>query len=146
MTRSRRPLRAVIGYLGEHGPGEVFGKFGRRIASIGRPFAFVGRTVASIGRRVAEPFTLSIVLGALLTAGGLALVGLAWNGASRTLVVALQLAYFASGALGGLALVIFGVGILHGQGSRRLTANELHRMESLRNEAARVLEALSSRS
>jgi hypothetical protein len=84
--------------------------------------------------RARDPFVgVMIVVSALVVAG---LVGLAvaWRGLAASLVVALQLPYAVSGALGGLALVGFALGVASIQASRRNAARE-------RSEFARVVDA-----
>lgn len=58
------------------------------------------------------------LLGAVLVAGGLAAIVLGYLGVAGTVHVGLQLPYLASGALLGLALVVFGSAllVLHGMG------------------------------
>lgn len=82
-------------------------------------------------RALRDPFVTSVaVLGALVVAG-LVGVGVAWKGAAASLVVAFQLPYIVSGAMGGLALVGFAAGLLLIQVRRREEARrraEFHRV------------------
>lgn len=129
-------LKAFFRYLDEHSPAEVFGGLARRVA----------RRIASVGARLrllADPFVLSLVTGAALVAGGLALIGLSWRGAAAQINVALQMTYLVSGGFGGLALVLLGVGVLHIQGSRRAAARERAQMQRVAANAALLLEAAS---
>jgi hypothetical protein len=73
---------------------------------------------------VADRFIMSCVIASLLLVGGFASFLLAWNGSASTVAVGVQLAYLASGGLGGFALIGFGVGLLYTQISRRLAAHE----------------------
>lgn len=131
----RQTARAFLTYLDEHSPFEVFGGLARRAA----------RRIASLFaprlRYLADPFVLSMIVGAALVAGGVALISLAWRGAAAQLNVALQVAYLVSGGLGGLAVVLLGVGVLHIQGSRRLAAKERAQMERVTSNAMLLLEA-----
>jgi uncharacterized membrane protein len=73
---------------------------------------------------VADRFVMSCFIAFLLLVGGFASFFLAWNGSASTVAVGVQLAYLASGGLGGFALIGFGVGLLYTQISRRLAAHE----------------------
>lgn len=127
----RQATRAFLTYLDEHTPFEVFGGLARRVA----------RRIGTRLRFLADPFVLSMIVGAALVVGGVVLIGLAWRGAAAQLNVALQMAHLVSGGLGGLAVVLLGVGVLHIQGSRRLAAKERAQMERATNKAALLLEA-----
>lgn len=129
--------RAFFRYIDTHSVPEAFGNGARRL---GRFFV---RLFTVPARFLGDPFKLSLVTGAVLVVGGLALIGLAWRGAAEQINVALQIAYLTSGGLAGLAVVLFGVGILHIQGSRKLAAQEKARMESVTGQAALLLEAAS---
>lgn len=52
------------------------------------------------------------LLGLLFAVTGFAVIGLGWNGAAKNAFFDKQFPYLISGGLGGLALVIFGVGLL----------------------------------
>jgi hypothetical protein len=68
-------------------------------------------------------FRAAIVFAALVVAGFVALV-LAWIGVSGTLNVGTQVAYAASGGIGGLALVISGAGLFFSHVGRWAAARE----------------------
>ena len=69
--------------------------------------------------RLRDPFVASVAVLVALGLVGLVGVGVAWKGAAATLVVALQLPYIVSGALGGLALLGFALGLVLVQARRR---------------------------
>jgi hypothetical protein len=66
----------------------------------------------------------------------------AWRGLAASLVVALQLPYAASGALGGLAVLGFALGILTIQATRRAEARERAEFGRLVDATADLLGAL----
>jgi hypothetical protein len=69
-----------------------------------------------------DPFVVSVALLVTLAVTGLVGVGVAWKGAAASLVVAFQLPYITSGAMGGLALTGFAAGLLLVQVRRRAEA------------------------
>lgn len=71
--------------------------------------------------------TPTSVLAWILVAAGLAVIGAGWAGVQSTPVVAVQLAYLASGGFVGLGLVMVGVGISDKEDVRviRTTLEEL---------------------
>jgi hypothetical protein len=92
-----------------------------------------------------DPFVVSvIVLGALVVAG-LVGVAVAWRGAAASLVVAFQLPYIISGALGGLALAGFASGLLMIQVRRRAEARRRVDFDRVVRAAADVLAAARER-
>lgn len=70
------------------------------------------------------PYRRSLIVLGLLAAAGLAGLAVAWQGANDLLAVALQLPYAVSGALGGLAVLGFALGLMSIQASRRAAAVE----------------------
>ena len=89
-----------------------------------------------------DPFSMSvIVLGALAVAG---LVGIAvgWKGAAAALDVSVQLPYIVSGAIGGLALLGFSLGLLLIQARRREEARRRADMQRVVRAAADLLAAV----
>ena len=66
-----------------------------------------------------DPFIVSVVVLSALVITGLIGLAVAWKGAAATLVVAFQLPYVVSGAIGGLALLGFALGLVLVQGRRR---------------------------
>ena len=69
--------------------------------------------------RLRDPFAASVGVLVVLALVGLVGVGVAWKGAAATLVVALQLPYITSGAIGGLSLLGFALGLVLVQARRR---------------------------
>jgi hypothetical protein len=91
------------------------------------------------GRR--DAFVISLVVLAVLAAAGLIGVAVAWKGAAATLVVALQLPYITSGAVGGLTLLGFALGLVLVQVRRREEAERRAELNRLVRAAAAVLAA-----
>jgi hypothetical protein len=77
-----------------------------------------------VNARARDPFVAVMVVVTALVVAGLVGVAVAWRGLAASLVVALQLPYAVSGALGGLALVGFALGVASIQASRRAAARE----------------------
>jgi hypothetical protein len=92
-------------------------------------------------RRRRDPFVVSSVVLVVLAAAGLISVAVAWRGLAASLVVAIQLPYAVSGALGGLALLGFALGLLSVQAARRSEATERAQVARLIDGAADVLAA-----
>lgn len=93
-------------------------------------------------RVLADPFVVSVlVLGALAGAG---LIGIAvgWKGAAASLIVSVQLPYIISGAIGGLALLGFSLGLLLIQARRRQEALRRAELDRVVRAAAGVLAAV----
>lgn len=82
-----------------------------------------------------------IVTVALLVFAGLVGVTIAWQRAADTSSVALQLPYLVSGALGGIALIGFALGVANIQASRRRAAAERAEFARLVDAAVDVLAA-----
>ena len=92
-------------------------------------------------KQLRDPFVVSaVVLGALVVAGLLG-VAVAWKGAAASLVVAFQLPYVISGALGGLALAGFAAGLLLVQVRRRTEARRRADFDRVVRAAADLLAA-----
>ena len=70
-------------------------------------------------KRLRDPFVASVAVLVTLAVVALVGVGVAWKGAAATLVVALQLPYIVSGAIGGLSLLGFALGLVLVQARRR---------------------------
>lgn len=64
-----------------------------------------GPTTASAASR-SVPYVCAAII-----AGGFAAIALSWRGAAALLAIPLQLPYAVSGGAGGLALIVFGVGV-----------------------------------
>ena len=88
-----------------------------------------------------DPFVASVVVLGALALAGLIGVGVGWKGAAATLVVALQLPYITSGAIGGLALLGFALGLLLVQARRREEAKRRAELGRLVQAAADALAA-----
>lgn len=95
--------------------------------------------IAALRRDPAAP---SVAVFLALVVGGFVAIGLAWNIARQTLVVAFQLPGLLSGAVGGLALIVLGAGLINAQVGRRLGALERARTDAVLDEAAALLSAL----
>jgi hypothetical protein len=93
-------------------------------------------------RRVsAEPLLLSCWIAALLLALAFVSFLAAWKGASDTIEVDVQVAYLASGGLGGLALLVAGSALLTVQLTRWLAARERRELEAVLDAARAALGA-----
>lgn len=87
------------------------------------------------------------VLGWVFVVAGFAVVGAGWAGVQSTPVVAVQLAYLASGGLGGVALVILGTGLQQHDDTRaiREAVEELRdRFDDLEHDVADAKEWIES--
>jgi hypothetical protein len=69
-----------------------------------------------------DPGRTSLTLLTVLVAVGLVAVGVAWRGVAASLIVAVQLPYAISGAMGGLALIGFALAVASIQTTRRREA------------------------
>jgi hypothetical protein len=90
-------------------------------------------------RGLRDPFVASVVVLAILAVTGLVGVGVAWKGAAATLVVALQMPYLVSGAMGGLALLGFALGLVMVQTRRRAEAQRRADFDQVVRAAADLL-------
>lgn len=123
---------------------------GEEILGVGPkdPLAQIALGLRELGKgfrlAAADRFTMSCFFALLLIAAGFGAIGLAWSGAASTLVVSFQLAYLASGGLGGLALLGIGTGILYLQTSRRLAAHEDREWAIVLDRALGILAQLKS--
>ena len=91
--------------------------------------------------RLRDPFVASVAVLVVLCLVGLVGVGVAWKGAAATLVVALQLPYIVSGAMGGLALLGFALGLVLVQTRRRNEARRRAEFDRVVRAAADLLAA-----
>ncbi len=89
-----------------------------------------------------DPFVTSMVVLTALVVAGLVAIGVGWHGVAASLVVAIQLPYLVSGALGGLALIGFALALVAIQSTRRNEARERLEMARFGRAAAEVLGAL----
>ncbi|MDQ3878291.1 MAG: hypothetical protein M3290_08095 [Actinomycetota bacterium] len=99
---------------------------------------------SELGRRLVDPLVMSCLVAAGLVLAGFAGIAFAWKGASATLFVPIQMAYVASGAIGGIGMIVLGLGVLHVQGSRVLEARERAQLRDFASESRRFLNALHS--
>ena len=88
-----------------------------------------------------DPFTVSVIVLTLLAASGLAGILIGWRGAAASLVVAVQLPYLVSGAIGGGALLGFALGLLLVQARRREEARRRSQFDRVVQAAADLLAA-----
>lgn len=100
---------------------------------------------AGLRSRLRDPFTGSVSMLGALAIAGFAAVALAARGVAATDDVATQLAYVASGALGGLGLVGFAVGLLLVQVHRREDARRRADLERVVLAAADLLATVRKR-
>ena len=92
-------------------------------------------------KHLRDPFVVSVVVLGALVVAGLVGVGVAWKGAAASLVVAFQLPYIVSGALGGIALAGLGAGLLLIQVRRREEAQRRTDFDRVVRAAADLLAA-----
>ena len=98
------------------------------VAAPGAPFEQIGAGLTDVyeglRRAIADGIFLSAFLSSVLAIAGFGAFFFAWKGAAGTLAVGVQLAYLASGGVGGFALIAGGMGIMYVQMSRHLDARE----------------------
>ena len=87
-----------------------------------------------------DPGTQAVAVLAALVVAGFAMLGFAWQGAARTVYVPLQLPWFVSGSLLGLALVGMGLGGWSIHLGRRQDAAHRDVMDTLVREAVALAE------
>jgi hypothetical protein len=92
-----------------------------------------------------DPFSASVAVLIALAVAGIGGVVAAWKGAAATLVVATQLPYIVSGALGGLTLLGFALGLLLIQARRRDEAHRRAATDRVVRAAADLLAAVKAR-
>lgn len=90
---------------------------------------------------LADPAIPSLLLFSGLIISGFAAIGIGWRVAARTLFVPFQMPALVSGAMGGLALILLGAGLVIIQSNRRYAAVERADTESLLDEASALVEA-----
>ena len=91
-----------------------------------------------------DPFTVSVAVLGLLAVAGLGGIAVGWKGAAAALDVSVQLPYIVSGAIGGLALLGFSLGLLLIQIRRREEARRRAELQRVVRAAADVLAAVRS--
>lgn len=87
------------------------------------------------------------VLAWLAIVAGFAVIGGGWVGVQSTPVVAVQLAYLASGGFVGIALVVVGVGLLYQddlRASRQILEELRDRFDDLEHDVAAIQATLDS--
>jgi hypothetical protein len=97
--------------------------------------------VTRVRRLLADPFSVSVLVLGILAVAGLIGIIVGWKGAAASLVVSVQLPYIVSGAIGGLALLGFALGLLLIQARRRQEARRRADMDRVVHAAAAVLAA-----
>ena len=88
------------------------------------------------------------LLGWLVVVAGFAVIGAGWAGVQSTPVVAVQLAYLASGGLVGVALVVLGTGLQRHDDLRAIRegVEELRdRFDDLEHDVAETKESVQAR-
>ena len=100
--------------------------------------------MSRLRRFLGDPFAVSVLVLGALAGAGLVGIGVGWKGAAASLVVAVQLPYIVSGAIGGLALLGFSLGLLLVQARRRQEARRRAEMDRVVRAAAGVLAAVRS--
>ena len=98
--------------------------------------------MSKLRRALADPYWVSVIVLAVLALGGLAAVAVGWRGAAAESDVSVQLPYIVSGAIGGLALLGFGLGLLLIQARRRQEARRRADVQRVVRAAADVLAAV----
>lgn len=84
------------------------------------------------------------LLGLLFAVAGFVTIGFGWNGAAKNALFDKQFPYLISGGLGGLALVVFGVGLLlvaQVRAERAKLAEHLEHLASIIGKAASAVPA-----
>jgi hypothetical protein len=89
-----------------------------------------------------DPFVVVMAVLAALVVAGLVGLAVAWRGLADEFVVALQLPYAMSGAVGGLALIGFALGVVSIQASRRAAAKDRADFDRVVTAAVDLLAAL----
>jgi hypothetical protein len=87
-------------------------------------------------------FEVSVVILVMVVVAGFVGVWTAWSGLAASLFVPFQLPYLVSGAMGGLALAGFGLGVLAIQSSRRAEASRRTDFERVIDAAVHLLETV----
>lgn len=84
----------------------------------------------------------------LLVVVGFAVMGAGWGGVQSTPVIAVQLAYLASGGFVGIGLVVIGVGLMYAddmRASREILEELRDRFDDLEHDVADLREEIGSR-
>ena len=94
---------------------------------------------------VTDPWRRSVALAVGLVAGGFAAIVVAWVGVATTLSVPEQVAFAASGGLGGFALAGAGLALLNVQRRRMEAALERRDLETLATELTELAELIAEK-
>ena len=105
----------------------------------GSPQDKLVRRALAFVRLLRDPALPGLLLMATMVLVGFGTLSLGWRGAARTVYVALQLPHVASAALGGLALIGLGVGLLNLQMDRRYVAREQEVTDEILDEIAALV-------
>jgi hypothetical protein len=89
-----------------------------------------------------DPYVGFVIAVVALVAAALVALGVAWAGLADSDIVSVQLAYAASGALGGVALLGFALGVASIQATRRAEARERAELDRVVEVAAGLLAAV----
>ena len=92
-----------------------------------------------------DPFAVSVIVLGVLAVTGLVGIAVGWKGAAAELDVSVQVPYIVSGAIGGLALLGFSLGLLLIQARRREEARRRADLQRVVRAAADVLAAVRAR-
>jgi hypothetical protein len=101
--------------------------------------------VTRLRQTLRDPFAVSVIVLGVLAVTGLVGIGVGWRGAAAELDVAVQVPYIVSGAIGGLALLGFSLGLLLIQARRREEARRRADLQRVVRAAADVLAAVRAR-
>jgi len=101
--------------------------------------------VTRIAALLRDPFAGSLAMLCALALAGFVALGLAASGVAASDDVAVQLSYVVSGALGGLALVGFALGLVLVQARRRDEARRRAELERVVRAASEFLAAVRER-
>lgn len=79
---------------------------------------------ARLARVTRDPFAVSVLLALGFVVAGFVAIAVAWRGVARLATVAGQVPFLLSGAMGGVALVAFGLALVDIQLRRRTEAED----------------------
>jgi hypothetical protein len=89
-----------------------------------------------------DPWLVSVVVLVATAAAGLGAIGLGWRGAAARVNVAEQVPFVVSGALGGIAVLGFSLGVLAIQSRRRAEARRRAELDRLADAIAGLTAAV----
>ena len=90
----------------------------------------------------AGAFEVSVLVLLLIVGAGFVGLWTAWSGLAAEIFVPFQVPFLVSGAMGGLALAGFGLGVLAIQSSRRAEATRRAEFERIIDASVRLLETV----